>query len=44
VVRTLVQPEKVLGLETVAEGIEDEDQRQRLQAENVDTGQGFLFS
>ena len=37
-----------LGLErhvqTVAQGIEDDDQRLRLQGENVDVGQGFLFS
>jgi diguanylate cyclase (GGDEF)-like protein len=44
IVRTLVQLGKVLKLETIAEGIEDDDQRLRLQAENVDTGQGFLFA
>ena len=43
-VHTLVQLGKVLGLETIAEGIEDDDQRERLQAEQVDTGQGFLFA
>jgi diguanylate cyclase (GGDEF)-like protein len=43
-VHTLVQLGKVLNLETIAEGIEDDDQRLRLQAENVDTGQGFLFA
>ena len=43
-VHTLVQLGKVLNLETVAEGIEDDDQRLRLQAESVDTGQGFLFA
>ncbi len=43
-VHTLVQLGKVLGLETVAEGVEDDNQRLRLQAEPVDTGQGFLFS
>jgi diguanylate cyclase (GGDEF)-like protein len=43
-VHTLVQLGKVLNLETIAEGIERDDQRWRLQAENVDTGQGFLFS
>jgi diguanylate cyclase (GGDEF)-like protein len=43
-VHALVQLGKVLNLETVAEGIEDDDQRRTLQAESVDTGQGFLFS
>jgi diguanylate cyclase (GGDEF)-like protein len=43
-IHTLVQLGKVLKLETIAEGIEDEDQRLRLQREDVDTGQGFLFS
>jgi diguanylate cyclase (GGDEF)-like protein len=43
-VHTLVQLGKALGLETIAEGIEDNDQRLRLQHEGVDTGQGFLFS
>ncbi|HEY3844598.1 MAG TPA: EAL domain-containing protein, partial [Acidimicrobiales bacterium] len=41
---TLVQLGKVLGLETVAEGIECEEQRRRLEAENVNIGQGFLFA
>ena len=43
-VQTLVDLGKVLRLETIAEGIEDDDQRLRLQAAHVDTGQGFLFS
>jgi diguanylate cyclase (GGDEF)-like protein len=43
-VHTLVQLGKVLGLETIAEGIESDDQRMRLEVEKVDTGQGFLFS
>src|SRR3984957_19881643 len=43
-VHTLVQLGKVLGLETIAEGVEDDDQRIRLQAEEVDGGQGFLFA
>jgi diguanylate cyclase (GGDEF)-like protein len=43
-VHTLVQLGKVLGLETIAEGVEDDDQRFRLRAERVDTGQGFLFA
>ena len=43
-VHTLVQLGKVLGLETIAEGIETDDQRIRLKEEQVDTGQGFLFA
>jgi EAL domain-containing protein (putative c-di-GMP-specific phosphodiesterase class I) len=31
-------------VQTVAQGIEDDDQRLRLQSQNVDVGQGFLFS
>jgi diguanylate cyclase (GGDEF)-like protein len=43
-VHTLVQLGKVLGLETIAEGVETDDQRTRLEVERVDTGQGFLFA
>jgi diguanylate cyclase (GGDEF)-like protein len=43
-VHTLVQLAKVLGMETIAEGIEDDEQRRRLRAEGVESGQGFLFS
>jgi diguanylate cyclase (GGDEF)-like protein len=43
-IHTLVQLGKTLGLETVAEGIEDQVQLERLQRENCDTGQGFLFA
>jgi len=43
-VHTLVQLGKVLGLETIAEGVETADQRTRLEAERVDLGQGFLFA
>jgi diguanylate cyclase (GGDEF)-like protein len=43
-IHTLVQLGKVLGLETIAEGIETNDQRMRLRAEGVDGGQGFLFA
>jgi diguanylate cyclase (GGDEF)-like protein len=43
-IHTLVQLGKVLGLETIAEGIETDDQRMRLRAEKVDGGQGFLFA
>ncbi len=42
-VHTLVQLGKVLGLATVAEGIETEAQRSLLRAEAVDIGQGYLF-
>jgi diguanylate cyclase (GGDEF)-like protein len=44
IVHTFVELGKALGLEIVAEGIEDEQQRRLLVEENVDTGQGFLFS
>jgi EAL domain-containing protein (putative c-di-GMP-specific phosphodiesterase class I) len=40
----MVQLGKALGLETVAEGVENDGQRVQLAAENVDTGQGFLFA
>lgn len=43
-VHTLVQLGKALGLETIAEGVESQEQRLQLIAEKVDTGQGFLFS
>ena len=43
-VHTLVQLGKALGLETIAEGIETDDQRVLLKAENIDGGQGFLFA
>jgi diguanylate cyclase (GGDEF)-like protein len=44
IVHTLVQLGKLLGLTTVAEGIETNDQWATLQAEEVDFGQGFLLS
>ena len=44
IVHTLVRLGKVLGLETVAEGVEHDEQLMRLRAEGVDTGQGFLFA
>jgi EAL domain-containing protein (putative c-di-GMP-specific phosphodiesterase class I) len=43
-VEMLVQLGKSLGLEIVAEGIEDDIQRLWLLSQGVDTGQGFLFS
>jgi diguanylate cyclase len=42
-VHTLVELGKTLGLQTVAEGIEDVEQLRRLQDEDCDFGQGFLF-
>jgi diguanylate cyclase (GGDEF)-like protein len=43
-VHTLVQLGKVLGIETIAEGVETHHQRSQLETEKVDTGQGFLFA
>ena len=43
-VRTLVQLGRTLGLETTAEGIEQGWQLERLQHEQCEFGQGFLFS
>ena len=43
-VHTLVQLGKVLGIETIAEGVETNHQRTQLETERVDTGQGFLFA
>jgi EAL domain-containing protein (putative c-di-GMP-specific phosphodiesterase class I) len=43
-IHAMVQLGKALGLETVAEGVENDGQRVQLAAENVDTGQGFLFA
>jgi diguanylate cyclase (GGDEF)-like protein len=43
-VHAMVQLGKALGLETVAEGVENDGQREQLAAENIDTGQGFLFA
>jgi diguanylate cyclase (GGDEF)-like protein len=43
-VHTLVQLGKILGLVTVAEGIETDLQQRLLTAEGVDIGQGYLFS
>ncbi|HTW08286.1 MAG TPA: EAL domain-containing protein, partial [Acidimicrobiales bacterium] len=44
VVRTLVHLAKVVGLRTVAEGVEDDLQLRFLIAEDVDSAQGFLFA
>ena len=43
-VHQLVQLGRSLHVRTVAQGIEDDDQRLALQDEQVDVGQGFLFS
>ncbi len=43
-IHTLVELGRTLGLETIAEGIEDQSQLIRLQNEGCDRGQGFLFS
>jgi len=43
-VHTLVQLGKAVGFVTVAEGIEDEEQLERLRAEECDNGQGFYYS
>ncbi|MGE0795224.1 MAG: putative bifunctional diguanylate cyclase/phosphodiesterase, partial [Acidimicrobiia bacterium] len=43
-IHTLVQLGKDLGIETLAEGIEEQDQFHRLRGEQCDSGQGFLFA
>ena len=43
IVHTLVQLGKLLGLETIAEGIETHDQWMRLKAEEVDNGRDSFF-
>src|SRR5205085_288106 len=43
-IHTLIELGRALGLETLAEGIEDEHQLERLQDENCDSGQGFLVA
>jgi diguanylate cyclase (GGDEF)-like protein/PAS domain S-box-containing protein len=43
-IHTLVELGRTLGLETLAEGIEDNNQLHKLQEEHCDRGQGFLFS
>ena len=43
-IRTFVQLGRSLEIETIAEGIEDQAQLMRLQAEHCDIGQGFLFA
>ncbi len=41
---TLIQLGKALGLQTLAEGVEDHDQVRELQREGCDLAQGFLFA
>ena len=43
-IHTLVQLGKALSIETVAEGIELQDELSLLQGERCDSGQGFLFA
>ena len=43
-IRTLVQLGKTLGLETLAEGIEETEQYSQLEREHCDSGQGFLYA
>jgi diguanylate cyclase (GGDEF)-like protein len=43
-IRTLVQLGKQLGLKTLAEGIEQHEQFCRLQEQECDSGQGFMFA
>jgi diguanylate cyclase (GGDEF)-like protein len=44
IVRGLLELARTLGLETVAEGVETEIQRDRLRAERCDMAQGYLFA
>ena len=44
IIHNLVQLGKTLGLETVAEGIEESGQLARLRDEDIETGQGFVYS
>jgi diguanylate cyclase (GGDEF)-like protein/PAS domain S-box-containing protein len=43
-IHTLVELGRALGLETLAEGIEERSQLERLRREDCERGQGFLFS
>jgi EAL domain-containing protein (putative c-di-GMP-specific phosphodiesterase class I) len=43
-IHTLVQLGKALSIETLAEGIEQEQELSLLQAEHCDSGQGFLYA
>ena len=43
-VRALIEMGQALRLQTVAEGVEEEDQLAMLQAERCDLGQGYFYS
>jgi EAL domain-containing protein (putative c-di-GMP-specific phosphodiesterase class I) len=43
-IRTLVQLGKTLGLETLAEGIEESAQYAQLEREQCDSGQGYFYA
>ena len=43
-IHTLIQLGKALNLETLAEGIEDDEQLAQLRGEKCDVGQGYLFA
>jgi EAL domain-containing protein (putative c-di-GMP-specific phosphodiesterase class I) len=43
-IRTLVQLGKTLGLETLAEGIEECEQYSQLERDHCDSGQGYLYA
>jgi EAL domain-containing protein (putative c-di-GMP-specific phosphodiesterase class I) len=43
-IHTLVQLGKALSIETLAEGIEQEEELEVLRHEHCDSGQGFLFA
>ncbi len=43
-IRTLVQLGKTLGLQTLAEGIEETEQYSQLERQHCDSGQGFLYA
>jgi EAL domain-containing protein (putative c-di-GMP-specific phosphodiesterase class I) len=43
-IRTLVQLGKALGLETLAEGIEETAQYSQLERDHCDSGQGYLYA
>jgi EAL domain-containing protein (putative c-di-GMP-specific phosphodiesterase class I) len=42
-IHTLVQLGKTIGIQTAGEGIEEATQFERLQHEECDSGQGYLF-
>jgi diguanylate cyclase (GGDEF)-like protein len=44
IIHTFVELGKALGLEIIAEGIETDDQRKLLTAQQIDVGQGFFFA